>query len=109
MRLAQDPESGFFTGTGDYRLVNVHPEAACAGRGCAIHNHPTLHPLMFAPLNWRDDKDILERVCTHGIGHPDHDSAIYLQSVGDGVHNLHGCDGCCGGVGGESWVGEYCS
>ena len=77
-------------------LTRTHRVSACAGRGCAIHNHPSDHPLMDAPLNWRDDRGILERICEHGVGHPDHDSALYLSSIGLGIQNIHGCDGCCG-------------
>lgn len=76
-------------------LVNVHSPAACEGRGCAVHNHPSDHKLQNAPLNWREDRGILERVCQHGVGHPDHDSAVYLASIGQNVQNVHGCDGCC--------------
>lgn len=77
-------------------LENTHNLRACASRGCAIHNHPSVHALDSAPLNWREDRGILERICTHGIGHPDYDSALYLQSIGRDSKNVHGCDGCCG-------------
>jgi hypothetical protein len=77
-------------------LINVHPESACAGaRGCGIHNKPSDHPLMDAPMNWREDRGILERICEHGVGHPDYDAAQYLTSIGQGYQNTHGCDGCC--------------
>jgi hypothetical protein len=78
-------------------LRNVHPISACSSAdGCAIHNRPSQHALVNAPLNWREDRNILERICVHGIGHPDHDSAKYLISVGMDYENVHGCDGCCG-------------
>jgi hypothetical protein len=50
-----------------------------------------------APLVWREDRSpqILERMCTHGIGHPDFDSAAYLDSIGQATLKVHGCDGCC--------------
>lgn len=101
MILRQD-KYGFFvrlilvneTYIGD--LQQVHTPQDCANAaGCAIHNRPSSHALMDAPLNWREDRGILERICSHGIGHPDHDSAKYLESVGRGVQNIHGCDGCC--------------
>lgn len=47
------------------------------------------------PINIRYDRNCLvERVCKHGVGHPDPDSVAYLEEKGidDGVH---GCDGCC--------------
>ena len=40
------------------------------------------------PQHFRDDRGIMERICPHGVGHPDPDD--YL--AGDG---MHGCDGCC--------------
>lgn len=78
-------------------LLNVHNPALCEGRGCAIHNHPSDHPLKDAALYWRTDRGILERICEHGVGHPDYDSARYLASVGKNYENIHGCDGCCSG------------
>lgn len=98
MRLYQNTETSYWTefGDGSY-LNNVHDPRACAGRGCAIHNRPTDHSLKDTPLNWRSDRGILERVCKHGCGHPDLDSALYLDSIGKGYENVHGCCefSCC--------------
>lgn len=90
-------KDGFYTSASEQPGCNlsVHPETDCEGRGCAIHNHPSDHPLNSAELNWRQDRGILERICTHGIGHPDRDAANYLESIGQGFQNVHGCDGCC--------------
>lgn len=101
MLLTQNKKTGNWTtlmvnnkSVGD--LTNVHPESACANaNGCAIHNRPSAHPLHDAPMNWREDRGILERICSHGVGHPDADSAAYLSSIGQGYQNVHGCDGCC--------------
>ena len=79
-------------------MTKVHPAEACEGRGCAIHDHPSDHPLVTAPLFWRSDRGILERICTHGVGHPDRDSAMFLKSIGKDFENIHGCDGCCSGA-----------
>jgi hypothetical protein len=44
---------------------------------------------------------LIERVCPHGVGHPDPDSLGYFERVlsVDRVRFLrlgdHGCDGCC--------------
>lgn len=47
-------------------------------------------------MHLRDDKHWLaERVCRHGIGHPDPDSLAYLESRGVEGMGVHGCDGCC--------------
>lgn len=93
--LKQDPETGFWTQF-DHgaRLTGVHDPSLCAERGCAIHNHPSDHSLKDAPMNWRADRGILERICKHGIGHNDYDSTLYERSVG-GDDGWHGCDGCC--------------
>ena len=96
MILKQDIKTGYWTKfDGLFSLTNVHNPKLCEGRGCAIHNHPSNHRLKDAPLNWREDRGILERICVHGCGHPDFDSAAYLETVGQGAENVHGCDGCC--------------
>lgn len=76
-------------------LFNVHPAVVCKGRPCALHN-PSEHELSGAPLDWRGDRRIMERVCQHGVGHPDPDDAAYRASKGD-HDTVHGCDGCCAG------------
>lgn len=96
MLLKQNVATGWWVEfSNDDRLINVHAPWDCAGRGCGIHNRPSDHPLKDAPLNWRTDRGILERICEHGVGHPDHDSAKYLESIGKGYENVHGCCGCC--------------
>jgi hypothetical protein len=47
------------------------------------------------PMRWRDDKGQMERICPHGVGHPDPDDAAYRERLGQGYKNIHGCDGCC--------------
>jgi hypothetical protein len=41
----------------------------------------------------------MERVCEHGVGHPDPDHVSHIRRVkGDDYANvdaIHGCDGCC--------------
>lgn len=37
--------------------------------------------------NWRDDRKSMERICSHGVGHPDPDCL--------NLDRMHGCDGCC--------------
>jgi hypothetical protein len=46
-------------------------------------------PLNSAPQVWRDDTRIMERICIHGIGHPDPELEY------KGTDAVHGCDGCC--------------
>lgn len=67
-------------------IVGVHDAEQCAGEPCVIHN-PTDHHMTDWPHNWRNDRHIMERICPHGIGHPDPDD--------NNEHTVHGCDGCC--------------
>ena len=54
-------------------LHNVHSPSACAGANCTIHNRSDHHMRSF-PQHWRSDRGIMERICPHGVGHPDPDS-----------------------------------
>ena len=78
---------------GGQGIIGVHPNAACAGRPCCIHS-PSAHHMAAWPQNWREDRRIMERVCEHGVGHPDPDDAAYRASRGD-TDTVHGCCGCC--------------
>ena len=71
-------------------ITNVHPKKACRGEYCCIHN-PSKHHMSDWMQVWRDDKGAMERICKHGIGHPDPDDPYYAK----GVNGMHGCDGCC--------------
>lgn len=103
------------------RAMVVHDATACTGRECVIHN-PTEHPMRRFPLHWRADRAIFERLCPHGVGHPDPDQQAYWREqaardvnawdvapddeFGIAVHRrspeehvtaqmTHDCDGCC--------------
>jgi hypothetical protein len=65
---------------------------------CPIHA-PSDHHMKDRPLNWRPDRYLMERICEHGIGHPDPDHMARVRLLkgdefADG-HGIHGCDGCC--------------
>ena len=75
-------------------LIGVHPVTACAGAPCCIHS-PSEHPLRTAPLNWRADRRIKERICRHGVGHDDPDDLTYRRSIGSEASGIHACCGCC--------------
>lgn len=93
--LMHDRMETFVDGNG--AEVKVHPEGTCAGQNCAIHN-PSNHALKDAPLAWRADRKMMERVCVHGVGHPDPDDVSYnVVALGadEAVYSMHGCDGCC--------------
>lgn len=77
--------------------VSVHDKSQCSGEFCCIHR-PSDHPLKDAPLNWRADLRIMERLCECGVGHPDKDGMDHLMRVDPESAKwagVHGCDGCC--------------
>lgn len=79
------------------RHFSVHKRTVdCDIDGCAIHN-PSYHPLSDAKQYMRVDKGyLIERICDHGVGHPDPDSASFMAKNGWGKGIwIHGCDGCC--------------
>jgi len=96
-----DPVANTYTdGTGQ-KVVRVHPFSQCQGRPCAIHA-PSDHNMRSWPTHLRipgmfDIKQLhMERICPHGIGHPDPDDAAYHRSLGPNMSvDVHGCDGCC--------------
>ncbi len=82
------------TGTG--QVAHYHSPEVCEGQWCPLHN-PSPHHMVAWPLHLRVDRSpLLERICSHGVGHPDPDSADYLDRVApQGAWDVHGCDGCC--------------
>ena len=91
----------YTTGTG--QKLKVHSRKDCSAlidnsrQGCVIHA-PSDHPMKAFRTHWREDRHIMERLCSHGIGHPDPDDMDYLTSVGhnkDNYQSVHGCDGYC--------------
>lgn len=90
-------------GTNEPYVLKHHSGKSCEPP-CAFHA-PSDHPLKDAPLNWRsgmtpwDGRRILERMCPHGIGHPDPDGLNFAnRNLPEGEEpdeGVHGCDGCC--------------
>ena len=76
----------------DVTLLNVHDPSFCEGQPCTIHNRSDHHMRAF-PQHWRSDRALMERICLHGVGHPDPDSPF----AADSHMWVHGCDGCCKG------------
>ena len=91
--VANSAEPMFGFATGPVNLINLHSPDICAGRRCCVHD-PSDHHMRAWPVNWRADRHMMERVCPHGIAHPDPDDLAYKlsQGIDSGVH---GCDGCC--------------
>lgn len=79
--------------------LRTHGPALCADDpACCIHK-PSQHPLVEARLNWRADRGLMERVCRHGVGHPDPDDIAHKRRTRGEEYawamSVHGCDGCC--------------
>jgi hypothetical protein len=68
------------------RRLIVHLTEMCDGGPCPIHARSRHHMRKF-PQNWRGDRGFMERMCPHGVGHPDPDCRE--------ADPVHGCDGCC--------------
>lgn len=79
---------------GGERLQNVHLEEFCRGDACPIHKL-TEHHMRAWNQHFREDRGMMERICSHGVGHPDPDDSMTKDRT-------HGCDGCC--IGGEEPV-----
>lgn len=80
-----------FTGTKYW----VHRWRKSCRDGCAIHA-PTPHHMHLE--DWPQlmrESTLIERICEHGIGHPDPDSLAFFVKNGDDGWGVHGCDGCC--------------
>jgi hypothetical protein len=75
--------------------LRVHDKEKCAGEFCSIHN-PSDHIMKDWPTHWRDDRGMMERICEHGVGHPDPDDLAFKRrhNLGDS-EGIHGCCGCC--------------
>lgn len=82
----------YTTGTG--QRLKVHAADECAGDPCPIHN-PSDHSMRDFPTHWRDDRGLMERICPHGVGHPDPDDFSVRNDINGA--GIHGCDGCCTG------------
>jgi len=82
--------------TGTKQKISVHNKEDCWGQYCVIHN-PSNHNMRNWPTHWRDDRQLMERICKCGIGHPDPDDLSFKESLGIDIETeaIHGCCGCC--------------
>lgn len=81
-------------------LRTTHSPERCAGqKACPLHKR-TNHSMRAFPQHFRWDRGLMERICPHGIGHPDPDQWDFFVAVygEERAHAefIHGCDGCCG-------------
>lgn len=77
---------------GTNQFILVHRRENCKGEWCVIHR-PSNHVMVHMPTHWRWDRYMMERICDHGIGHPDPDDIAFTKQ-----NAVHGCDGCCTGT-----------
>lgn len=79
------------------QVIRMHSKSECSGH-CPIHN-PSEHHMRSWKLIWRDDRKIFERICDHGVGHPDPDTLAFFKNHRGNkearLEAVHGCDGCC--------------
>ena len=71
--------------------INSHDLEVCAGSVCAFHNRTDHHMRKFRQF-YRLDRNAMERICGHGVGHPDPDDIDIVNGKSDGIHD---CDACC--------------
>ena len=92
----------YVTGTGQVMWVHRQNEgcgfAGVPGYHCVIHA-PSNHTMRGFPTHWRQDIELMERICPHGVGHPDPDAIAYTRRVfgeqAAAMLRVHGCCGCC--------------
>lgn len=86
----------YVTGTGQ-TLLDTHPQSAdCERYGCPIHS-PSQHHMRDWPTHWRGDRQLMERICPHGVGHPDPDHIGWVRRTrGEGTALVESVHGCCG-------------
>jgi len=98
LKLGYNKYDIFLTGTGQ-ALTKLHERSSdCDKYGCVIHN-PTKHCMSKFKTHWREDRSLMERICKHGIGHPDPDDLAFKKRRSGKNYakseSVHGCDGCC--------------
>jgi hypothetical protein len=91
-------DGNYVTGVGQV-LGSIHESTPeCVSRGCPVH-HPSNHCMRDFPTLWRGDRGLMERICPHGVGHPDPDHLAFVEerygTDEASVESVHGCDGCC--------------
>lgn len=74
------------------QVLRTHVRGNCIGEWCPIHSQMP-GPWSSWPRQWREDREMMERVCPHGVGHPA--AETYANRAAHTLGLLvHGCDGC---------------
>lgn len=80
------------------QVIYAHGPDECVGRTCVIHRRSD-HHMRAWHQHFRPDRALMERICPHGVGHPDPDHMAFIEltrSEEDAwAEGVHGCDGCC--------------
>lgn len=90
----------------------LHTKAECkesrkqgAPKNCVFHK-PTIHRLTGSVQILRASA-LIEDMCEHKVGHPNPDSAAYLNwRDSTTTWYIHGCDGCCGDIVEQDMLGD---
>lgn len=72
----------------------MHSIRDCAHRKCVIHNR-SLHHMRGWYATWNEDLKRVDRLCPHGLDHPDPDQFPFWEERGLSFLAIHDCDGCC--------------
>lgn len=84
-------------------LKNVHDKDFCAGQICVMHN-PINGDFRRLLLVWENNVKRYERVCEHGVTHPDPSQFAFWRATGQEQLGTHPCDRCCLDWEIESWM-----
>lgn len=96
MRRSAYTKRRVVTLVGGQRLWNVHRRGQCVGTYCSIHRFSSHHMRNWRQ-HWRSDRQLMERICPCGIGHPDPDHLSYIElTKGAKAAEVMGVHGCCG-------------
>jgi hypothetical protein len=85
------PENAAVLEHTDTLIYDVHSPQECAKEFCTVHNRSNHHMRSY-PQYFREDIGVMERTCSHGVGHPDPDEFAISKDI---YLAIHGCDGCC--------------
>jgi len=72
--------------------MNTHDSIECNGNVCPYHNRTNHHMREFRQIFSVVDGNIMCRICTHGIRHPDPDEPKVISGQ---YNDNHECDACC--------------
>lgn len=70
---------------------NVHLKRDCRDRTQCVFHGPRHHMSAWPMVHRLTRGDYWERICRHGVGHPDPNTPKNAAWAG----GVHGCDGCC--------------